>query len=191
MRVIISLLKTILSLDGDIAECGVFQGSTLIPIALFAQRRPSRKHVLGFDSFEGLDDTVTFDITLGGDDEARKRVGGFSGTSYERLLEKARRFGLERAVSVVKGYFHETLGRYANHRFCFVHLDCVLYQSYKECLDFFYPRLVKGGVILLDEYLDPPWPGCTQAVDEFLADKPERPLAIESDNQVKYYLRKL
>jgi hypothetical protein len=50
--------------------------------------------------------------------------------------------------------------------------------------------LVKGGVILLDEYDDPPWPGCNKAVDEFLADKPEKPVAIQSDNFVKYFIRK-
>jgi O-methyltransferase len=71
-----------------------------------------------------------------------------------------------------------------------VHLDCVIYESYMQCLKFFYPRLVRGGVIVVDEYNDPPWPGCTQAVDEFLANKPEKLKELTSDNQIKYYLRK-
>ena len=58
-------------------------------------------------------------------------------------------------------------------------------------LEFFYPRVTSGGVILFDEYNDPPWPGCNKAVDEFLADKPETLQEIERDNHVKYFIRKL
>jgi hypothetical protein len=94
-------------------------------------------------------------------------------------------------VTLVRGYFQDTLPKYCDSQFCFVHLDCVIYESYRRCLEFFYPRMVTGGVILLDEYKDPPWPGCTQAVDEFVADKPERITEIKSDNYIKYYLRKL
>jgi len=71
-----------------------------------------------------------------------------------------------------------------------VHLDCDLYESYRTCLEFFYPRLSMGAVVLFDEYNDPTWPGCNKAVDEFLADKKERCLEIESDNQLKYFIRK-
>ena len=101
-----------------------------------------------------------------------------------------RELGLAKTVTLVPGYFQDTLPSYADQRFCFVHLDCVIYESYRTCLEFFYPRLVRGGVILLDEYNDPPWPGCTLAVDEFLADKPEELTEIKSDNHVRYYLRK-
>jgi O-methyltransferase len=101
-----------------------------------------------------------------------------------------RQFGITEQVSLVKGYFNETLAKYADQRFCFVHLDCVIYESYKSCIEFFYPRMVGGGVILLDEYGDPPWPGCARAVDGYLADKPEKLAEISSDNQTKYYVRK-
>jgi len=47
-----------------------------------------------------------------------------------------------------------------------------------------------GGIILFDEYDDPPWPGCRLAVDEFLADKLEKPLAITMDNYQKCFIEK-
>jgi O-methyltransferase len=130
-------------------------------------------------------------VALGGDGDPRKRVGGFSNTSYEAVSQRIKQFGLSGTVTLARGYFHETLPQYADSLFCFVHLDCVIYESYRQCLAFFYPRMVAGGVILLDEYRDPPWPGCTQAVDEFVADKPEKVAEIRSDNHIKYYLRKL
>jgi O-methyltransferase len=190
VRIIFQLLEPTLVLEGNIAECGVFQGSTLIPIGLFVQQRARSKTVLGFDSFEGLNESVEYDLELGGEHDSRKKVTGFSNTSYEDLVEKLRQFRVDSTVTVVKGYFQHTLRRYAKDRFCFVHLDCVIYESYKQCLEFFYPRLVQNGVILFDEYNDAPWPGCTRAVDEFLRYKPEKPLEVTSDNQIKYYLRK-
>jgi predicted O-methyltransferase YrrM len=134
---------------------------------------------------------VARDVALGGGDDSRKRVGGFSNTSYEELDRRVQQFGLASHVALVQGYFQDTLSRYADSRFCFVHLDCVIYESYRQCLEFFYPRMVQGGIVLIDEYNDPPWPGCTQAVDEFIADKLERITEIRSDNYVKYYLTKL
>ena len=65
-----------------------------------------------------------------------------------------------------------------------------IYSSYKECLEFFYPRLSDGGLLLLDEYNDPPWPGCNKAVDQFLAEKPEKLEAIVLDNYQKFYFIK-
>jgi hypothetical protein len=62
--------------------------------------------------------------------------------------------------------------------------------SYKQTLTYFYPRISRGGVILFDEYNDPPWPGCKIAVDEFLADKPEKPVPITMDNYQKYFIEK-
>jgi len=136
-------------------------------------------------------ETVSRDVGLGGGDDDRKRVGGFSNTSFEAVNQRVREFGLSETVTLVPGYFQDTLAGYADWSFCFVHLDCVIYESYRTCLEFFYPRLVAGGVILIDEYNDPPWPGCTLAVDEFLKDKREQLTEVTSDNHTRYYLRKL
>ena len=45
---------------------------------------------------------------------------------------------------------------------------------------FFYPRLVPGGIVVCDDYGFPTCPGATSAVDEFLADKPEKMLSLAS-----------
>jgi O-methyltransferase len=154
------------------------------------RRHAPAKRLLGFDSFQGLDGSVSLDVALGGHDDDRKCVGGFSNTSYDAVDRRVRQFGLGDNVTLVQGYFHDVLRRYSDSRFCFVHLDCVIYESYRQCLEFFYPRMVPGGIVLIDEYRDPPWPGCTLAVDEFTADKPEKITEIKSDNYVKYYLTK-
>jgi hypothetical protein len=191
IRIIFRLLESTLGLGGDVAECGVWQGSTLIPTGLFLRRHAPAKTLFGFDSFEGLNDTVARDVVLGGEEDERKQVGGFSNTSLDNVQRQVLRFGLDRTVRLVPGYFQNTLPRFGGEQFCFVHLDCVIYESYRTCLEFFYPRMVRGGVILLDEYNDPPWPGCTMAVDEFLAGKREELREVKSENHVRYYFQKL
>jgi O-methyltransferase len=95
-------------------------------------------------------------------------------------------FGLS-SVTLIPGYFETSLQQCPENRFSFVHLDCDAYASYEQCLHHFYPLLVDGGIIALDEYDDPHWPGCNQAVDEFLKDKPEKLQEICRDNRLKYY----
>ena len=191
INILIALLNEVEDLEGHLAECGVYRGSTLIPIGLYLKQRASNKIICGFDSFEGFDASVSSEIALGGAPDAEKRRGGFGDTSLEYVAAKVRRFRLERHVQLVKGYLSITLAHYSALAFCFVHLDVDIYESYKIGLEFFYPRVTSGGVILLDEYNDPPWPGCNKAVDEFLADKPEALQEIECDNHVKYFIRKL
>jgi O-methyltransferase len=190
ISIIFSLLEEALPLQGSVAECGVWQGSTLIPIGMFIRQHAPSKRLLGFDSFLGLDGAVCRDAALGGDEDARKTIGGFSNTSYEAVSTRVAQFDLADTITLVPGYFQNTLPRYPDLRYCFAHLDCVIHDSYRQTLQYFYPRMVPGGIILLDEYNDPTWPGCTQAVDSFMAGKPEHITEIKRDNHIKYYLRK-
>jgi O-methyltransferase len=191
INIILALVEKVASVRGDLAECGVFRGSTLVPTAIFLQQKKINKHVFGFDSFQGFDESVEKDIALGGSKDEQRKVGGFSETSEELVGGKLRLFGVEQGVTLVPGYFRDSLTACASNRFSFVHLDCDTYDSYKECLSFFYPRLNRGGIILFDEYNDPAWPGCNLAIDEYLADKPEKPQRIERDNFQKFYIEKV
>lgn len=190
IKIILKLLNISLPIAGNIAECGVFRGSSLIPMGVFAKQNNSSKKLFGLDSFEGFDSTIEKDLELGGMGDSEKRLGGFSNTSYDLVFNKVKQFGLTDTTTLIKGYFQNTLHQIDEQKFSFVHLDCDIYESYKVCLDFFYPRMTTGGIILFDEYDDPAWIGCTQAIDEFLADKPEKPILIDSDNYLKYYIVK-
>jgi hypothetical protein len=191
INTLLHLMDRTRGVPGDIAECGVHKGGSLVPMAIHAQQEGIRKKLFGFDSFEGLPDSVAFDAELGGPHAEWKRPGEMNDTTAGLVLSKLRRFGVADDVELVKGFFEATLSGYSDRRFSLVHLDCDIYSSYKECMAFFYPRLNPGGVILLDEYNDPPWPGCNKAIDEFLEDKPEQLQEIVFDNHQKYYIVKL
>jgi len=183
------LLERTRDIPGDVAECGVYQGASLIPMAIWATQHNIPKTFFGYDSFEGFPDSIAEDQNMGGADIEGKRPGGMNETSLELVASKLKLFHLGN-VRLRKGLFSDTLNQDSWLRFSLAHLDCDIYDSYTECLNFFYPRMSVGAVILLDEYNDPPWPGCNKAVDEFLAELPESLQLISLDNYEKYYIVK-
>ncbi len=190
INILFEALARTADVPGDVAECGVFRGRTLVAMAVYLKQRGSGKRLLGFDSFRGFDDTIAVDLALGGADHAQKRVRGFDQTSMGLVLRKAESCGVERSIQLVPGYFQSTLPAFGDRRFSFVHLDCDIHESYRTCLEFFYPRLSPGGVILLDEYGDDAWPGCTSAVDAFMAGKKDGLRTMVRDNHVRSYIAK-
>ena len=63
-----------------------------------------------------------------------------------------------------KGLFENTLPKYHGN-ISFAHIDCDWYESVSTCLDRIVPRLIPGGVLVLDDYDH--WSGCRRAVDDF------------------------
>jgi hypothetical protein len=63
-----------------------------------------------------------------------------------------------------------------DRRFKLVHIDVDLYQPTRDSVEFFYPRMVPGGVILCDDYGSTRCPGARRAMDEFFFEKPEGPV---------------
>jgi hypothetical protein len=191
INIILELLDQVAAIPGSVAECGVYRGNTLIPLSVYLRSVDSRKRIFGFDSFEGFPaEELKQELNLSGyAEDPNKSEAGFKDTSFTLVRQKLVLFGLEH-VELHKGYFNDSLVRCANEVFSFVHLDCDLYGSYKDCLEFFYPRLSDCGIVLIDEYNDPAWPGCNKAVDELLVDKPERLQLIERQNYQKYFFRK-
>ena len=82
----------------------------------------------------------------------------------------------------------DTFAGLSDARFCFAHIDLDLYQGVRDSLDFLYPRLSHGGVIVLDDYGFASCPGARKAVDEFFQDKPERPLALSTSQAIIHKL---
>lgn len=191
IRIIFDLLSGVASLPGDVIECGVYQGATLAAEALWLRQAGLDKHLFGCDSFQGFDDEhVSTEMTFGGRDDPDKRPDGFSDTSIALVQSKLDCLGVSHQVTLLPGFFSQTLPSLADREFCFVHLDCDLYDSYRDCLEILWPRLVAGGVILFDEYNDTAWPGCNKAVDEFLAQSGAALVTVESECFVKHYVRK-
>ena len=77
-------------------------------------------------------------------------------------------------MQYVQGFFPKSTDQIAdNLKFCLVHIDCDLYSPAISALEYFYPRMVPGGFIVIHDYSSLGWSGAERAVDEFFADKVE------------------
>ncbi|MCL1998894.1 MAG: TylF/MycF family methyltransferase, partial [Turicibacter sp.] len=156
-------------IDGNLAEGGVFQGE----FAKHINRIFPNKTLYLFDTFEGFDER---DVTI----EAKQNfspfgVGHLGNTTEEIVLANLPH--PEKCV-IKKGFFPETATGLENERFCFVNLDFDLYQPILAGLEFFAPRMVNGGILLVHDYFNEYYKGVKQAVLEFAgkADKKYFPI---------------
>jgi hypothetical protein len=98
--------------------------------------------------------------------------GDFRKADLAKLYRKIEFLGLKN-IKIIKGNFSETMSKSNTFKgdIFASFLDCDLYESYKTCLDFLWPKTIKGGIFYLDEYYSLKFPGAKIAVDEFLIDK--------------------
>ena len=191
INIVMHLIGETNQVTGDIAECGVFQGATLVPVTHFLAEQKDTRQIIGFDSFEGFGKAAEVESAVDSSGHIDLETKMFQNTSVGLIQSKLALTKTTTArLKLVKGYFEKSLPSHSDHRFSFVHLDCDLASSYITCLEFFYPRLNRGGIILFDEYLDPVYTAATEAIDGFFAGKPEKPVRIERDNYIKYYIKK-
>lgn len=143
---------------GDIAELGVYQGDLAWQLnALFPERR---LHL--FDTFEGFDSRDIKKEQQQG--FSRAREGDFSDTNLSYVLDRLPHPG--QAV-FHKGFFPDTTAGLENCRFALVSLDADLYAPILAGLEYFYPRLNPGGMILLHDYNNRRFHGAAQAVMDY------------------------
>jgi O-methyltransferase len=147
---------------GAIAELGVWRGNSAKVIHSLA---PGRIFYL-FDTFAGFDRN---DSETALPDDAMLHFRDTSVAEVKQFL------GGSANLRFCPGWFPETAAAVPDEeRFAFVHLDCDLYKPMRAALAFFYPRMAVGGMIAIHDFGSGRWPGVAQAVDEFLADKPEQ-----------------
>ena len=139
-----------------VAEVGVFQGEFA---AAISRAFPGRSFYL-FDTFEGFDARdVAVEIREGFSHSEEKH---FSNTTVEEALSKLENKNL---AVVCKGYFPETTKEVQEDQFLFVSLDVDLYLPTLAGLEYFYPKMVPGGCILIDDYYGEGYRGVKAAID--------------------------
>ena len=144
------------ALSGDCAEVGVYRGDFARHINAHF---PTKKLYL-FDTFEGF---AAADLRSESAHVAGMGAGHLGNTSVALVLSKMPH--KEQCV-VRKGWFPDTARGLEDTRFCFVRLDTDLYDPILAGLAFFYPRLVPGGILVVDDYFSA-YDGVKKAVDAF------------------------
>lgn len=166
------LYKKIIDLPGDVIELGVFKGNSLIQFSTFRgilETEYSRK-IIGFDMFGEFPQA-----TLVEDKEFREKWVKDTNNKYltEKDIYKALDFKGINNVELIKGDINQTLPSYLEshpeQKIALLHIDTDIYEPAKIGLELLYDRVVRGGVIIFDDYGTVT--GETKAVDEFIMDK--------------------
>ena len=170
------LIKSVSSLDGDVVECGCWKGLSSYQLATNLKENKFSNTYYIFDSFEGLSKFDKDDIPLGGlDDEETRRKEFACGEDIVKNNLKEFNF-----IEYKKGWIPTRFNEVVDKKFSFVHIDVDMYQPILDSLEFFYERMVSGGIIVLDDYGFTYFPGAKKAVDEFMSDKDDFFLALSS-----------
>lgn len=168
------LLTQVDDLQGRIVECGVGPGRSIFAFSILTQHLARPREIWGFDTFEGMPPPGRED------GEHNAHMGGVWAWQPAQVVESLKLAGVSEAfiqanIRFVPGRLQDSLPAYDGGSIAFLHLDVDFYASYKTALEALYRHVVPGGIVAFDEYRQQAWPGATRAIDEFFAQRPEKP----------------
>lgn len=170
---LVQMMQQALSLPGCFAEFGVFRGGTALLAARILRGASDKRALHLFDSFAGMPKTSAGEAFDSGD---------FSQTSEAMVRGLIEPVGPNTNFHV--GFIPQTFAGLNLGPIAFAHVDVDLYQSVLDCVEFIYPRLVVGGIIVFDDY---GFPSCTrarEATDIAFSRLPEKPIYLPTGQAV-------
>jgi len=181
-------------LPGAFAECGVWRGgSVLAMISTLQSIGLDDRDIYLYDTFAGMTEPSEHDLSeleppalrtwqAAERDGVRAWSSLFDPESFSedavRELLLATGYPPER-LHFVRGAVEQTLPNRAPGELALLRLDTDWYQSTRHELRHLYPALVRGGVLIIDDYGH--WAGARRAVDEYFAEHGVRPLLTAVD----------
>lgn len=176
-------------IPGDVVECGVWRGGSMMAIArTLLDAGDAARGLFLFDTFEGMSEPSARDVAITGESAGdmlakTKRSETDSVWCIASLDEVRRNMGStgydESLVHYIKGDVEKTIPAQAPDSIALLRLDTDWYESTRHELEHLYPRLVPGGVLIIDDY--GAWQGARAAVDEYFTAHPPRPLMHRID----------
>ena len=169
------------NIDGDIVETGVFKGGNLIlsQKILDLYSPDSKKKIYGYDTFEGMTEPGENDRDIFGENPInfwqKSKEQNYNKWCYSSIEEVRKNFIRETSnetfLKLIKGQVEKTLLDEKNlpDKISLLRLDTDWYESSKIELEILYPRLVKSGILIIDDYGH--WKGVKKSVDEYFLNK--------------------
>jgi O-methyltransferase len=158
-HIFVALADMASRLDGDMVECGTFRGIYMHTAAEYLPLSKLDKTVYLFDTWTGLSAEHLFVW----EKERARRI-------YNDCFEEVKRaFAHVPNIRMVRGPVPDTLAGAGVGRICFLHLDMNCTLPEKAALEFFWDKLVPGGVVLSDDYGDVGYEGQKKMYEDFAA----------------------
>lgn len=181
---------------GGFVECGVWRGGNIIVFSELNNKLGLKRKIFAYDTFEGMTKPTDLD-------------SDYSGKKAETHLKEQKRIpndpknvhciasltecknnvsynviNYQNDVNFIKGSVEEQLCIKKNlpEKISILRLDTDWYSSTKKELEVLYPRLVKNGILIIDDYGS--WNGCKKAVDEFFKNSKETMFQINKNSRI-------
>jgi hypothetical protein len=164
-------------IPGDIVECGVWRGGSMMAAALaLLEASDSGRDLYLFDTFEGMSSPTAADVSVDGQaasvllqsprTTAPDSPWCYAGLDDVRAAISSTRYPSAR-IHFIPGKVEDTLPREMPSPIALLRLDTDWYESTRHELEHLYPLVSPGGVLIVDDYGH--WAGCRKAVDEYLS----------------------
>lgn len=173
------------AIEGSFVECGVFKGGSVMNMALTQQNYARIAHIYLYDTFEGMTPATEHDVTYHGLTAAQvlKNPAKECVCSEEEVRKNVFSTGYPpEFFHFVKGDVVKTLQQVVPPQIALLRIDTDWYESTKAVLETLFPRLVKGGVLILDDYGY--WKGARKAVDEYFVSINKQPRFVPMESGV-------
>ncbi|VDB00786.1 macrocin-O-methyltransferase domain protein [Olavius algarvensis spirochete endosymbiont] len=161
-------------IPGDIVECGVWKGGAclLASYILYSVEPRTERKIWLYDTFKGMVKPGTNDkIASSGQELAERDVEGWWAVDINEVRSLMKKSPLdEKVFKFVAGPVSETLELSVPQKIAILRLDTDWYESTLKELKILYPRLSKGGVLIVDDYGH--FTGARKAVDEYFKEQP-------------------
>jgi hypothetical protein len=158
---------------GAIVECGVWKGGSIAATAkTLLQVQDLERHLYLFDTFEGMSEPTSKDVDYSGKKASELLLEDPGFRCADAPLEGVKRVVYETGypkerIHFIRGKVEETIPTAAPDSISLLRLDTDWYESTKHELVHLFPRLSRGGVIIIDDYGH--WRGSRLACDEYFA----------------------
>ncbi len=160
---------------GDIVECGVWRGGSMMAAVLTLQRLGVTRDIHLFDTYEGMSEPTGIDRSVWGKsagelmrdnpDKSTARVWAYS--TIDEVKKNLSSTGYPaRHFHYHKGRVEDTIPGQSPVLISLLRLDTDWYDSTRHELLHLYPCLAPGGVLIVDDYGH--WEGARKAVDEYI-----------------------
>lgn len=175
-------------IEGDVVECGVWKGgSSMIAALALGEHGDTDRTLYLYDTYAGMSEPTDKDVNLHGNAAsgrwhalARDDRNDWDYASLKEVQENLSSTGYpEEKLRYVEGKVEETIPGTLPNKIALLRLDTDWYESTKHELIHLFPRLVPGGVLILDDYGH--WEGARRAVDEYFAEHGVRMLLNRID----------
>lgn len=175
-------------INGAVVECGVWRGgSSMMMAKALLKRGVQSRSVYLYDTYEGMSEPTADDISLHGSQAEKKYDStikdGHSDWCYasiEDVRQNMESTGYSAdSIHYVKGKVEDTIPSTIPEKIAILRLDTDWYESTKHEMEQLYPRLVSGGVLIIDDYGH--WQGAKKAIEEYFAKHGGRPFMHRID----------